>query len=61
MITMNMAKLWLRDGQKLNKTDEKWCEYYAQYIHMFDSDRMEKLGELYFLLIEAMKAEKCFE
>ncbi|MFA7273365.1 MAG: hypothetical protein WC044_05820 [Crocinitomicaceae bacterium] len=53
-ITINMAKLALKDNHKLTKEDKKWCEYYAQYNNMFDSDKLEHLGELYFELIEAM-------
>lgn len=56
-ITLNIAKLALFDRQQLTKEDLKWCEYYAQYNHMFDSKEMEKLGELYFELIERMKRE----
>lgn len=56
-ITLNIAKLVLSNNHKLAKEDKKWCEYYAQYNHMFDSNRMEKLGELYFELIEALEKE----
>lgn len=60
-ITINMVKLVLNDNHKLTMEDKKWCEYYAQYNHMFDSEKMENLGELYFSLIEAMKKENYFE
>ena len=60
-ITMHMAKLVIKDGHKLNRNDQKWCEYYAQYNHIFDSEKMEVLGELYFSLIETMKKENYFE
>ena len=58
-ITLNLAKLALIDGHKLTTEDKKWCSHYAQYIYFFDSDEMEKLGDLYFELTELLQKE-CF-
>ncbi len=60
-VTINIVKLAIIDGHKLRNTDLKWCEYYPQYNHMFDSEKMEKLGELYFNLIEEINKEIYFE
>ena len=56
-ITLNLAKLALIDGHKLTPTDKKWCLHYSQYVHFFDSEEMEKLGDLYFELTEILQKE----
>lgn len=55
-ITMNLAKLVCNDMHVIDKSDLKWCKYYAHYNHFFDQDRLTKLNDLYFQLTEQMQS-----
>lgn len=51
-ITLFMTYLYLYDSHKLTIHDKKWLEYYSSYVHFFDNDKLEKLGEMYCKLSE---------
>ena len=59
-ITLRFAHIYYNEKQVLSETDKKWCSYYSHYIHFLDSEKFEKLGELYYELIEQMKLDNCF-
>lgn len=59
-ITLRMAHLHYFGAHPLQKRDKFWCDHYSHYVHFFDSDKLDRLGSLYYDLTEMMEKDDCF-